>query len=59
MKMLYFDWMISYNYFWTVHLTTGDYTKRRELYQVQTISRGHYTCGIDFPALFLYIFGKI
>jgi hypothetical protein len=27
--------------------------------QVQTISRGHYTCGIDFPALFLYIFGKI
>ena len=21
----------------------------RELYQFQTISRGHYTCGIDFP----------
>ena len=26
MKMLYFDWIISVNYFWTVHLTTGDYT---------------------------------
>jgi hypothetical protein len=33
-----------------MHLTTGDYTYRRELYQFQTISRGDYTLGIDFPA---------
>jgi hypothetical protein len=39
-------------------LTTGVYIYRRELYQFQTISRGHYTCGIDFPALFRYILGR-
>ena len=30
-----------------------------KLYQFQTISRGHYPCEINVPALFLYIFGKI
>jgi hypothetical protein len=57
---LYFDWMISFYYFWTVLLTTGDYTWWRELYQFQTISHEHYNCGIYFFALFFYIFfGKI
>jgi hypothetical protein len=45
MKMMYFDWIISVYYFWTVHLTTGDYTYRRELYQFQTITRGDIPVG--------------
>jgi hypothetical protein len=45
----------SVYYFWTVHLTTGDYTWRRELYHVQMISCVHYTCGIDFPQIYLTI----
>jgi hypothetical protein len=47
MKMLYFDWMFSVNYFLT-EPSDG------KLYQFQTISRWRYPCEINFPALSIY-----